>query len=107
LATSEGQLATASLDEFDGENFVEYLGPDTEFARLLANHLEAHSLGSIPTADIPVVEGPGADQPVAIEPDELETIEDDDGMLIGLTPDDDQTDVHTASCCCGCGTIDQ
>ncbi|MEO0492133.1 MAG: hypothetical protein AAF081_01815 [Actinomycetota bacterium] len=98
LATESGQLASIPDPAMNGEHFVDYLGPDTEFARLLENHINAHAHG------MPITP---ADQPVATEPENIEPVEDEDGLLIGLTPtpDDDQSDVHQASCCCGCAAV--
>ena len=93
LDAEHGQLASISDPDMNGEHFVDYFGPDTDFARLLENHINAHTHGLIID-----------DQPKATEPDEP-TLEDGDEILTGLTPDNDQTDVHQASCCCGCATI--
>ena len=116
-ASGAGQLASVSDPANDGEHFVDYLGPDTEFARLLENHINAHTHGLTidtpapaeqPAADDTPVETPtNPDEIVATEPDELEPETDDEGALIGLMPVDegDTGDIHEASCCCGCATI--
>lgn len=101
-ATTAGTLASVPDPANNGENFADYIGPDNDFARMLVNHINAHTNGLTITPT-----EPADDDLVATEPDTLEPETDNDGALIGLmpTPDDDQTNVHEAACCCGCATL--
>ena len=69
----EGLVQNAPDPRYDGERSVDYLGPDADFERLLANHIAAHTHGLACTTN--------------------EDDDDDDG---------DDENPHTDDCGCGC-----
>ena len=50
-AFQDGQVANVADPRFEGARMTDYLGPDTEFAQLLENHINAHRHGQFNDRD--------------------------------------------------------